>query len=154
MSINFPRALGYIWAAPNTLLGIAIGLLLGGRFERVDGVIEVHGRHVSRALASMIVPARAMTMGHVVFGRDREALAATRLHERAHVRQYAIWGPFFLPAYLGISLWLYARRRDGYRENPFEIEAYAVDDPAFPKPTTDPGVLDPSDSRAVDRDPP
>lgn len=145
--------LGYLWAAPNTLLGMAIGLLLGGRFEWVDGVIEVHGRHVSRALGNMILPARAMTIGHVVFGCDREALAVTRLHERVHVRQYAIWGPFFLPAYLGISLWLYAHRRDGYRENPFEIQAYAVDDPARPKPCAKPrgapDVSGPDDRREV-----
>jgi hypothetical protein len=31
-----------------------------------------------------------------------------------------------------ISAYLYLRRRDGYRENPFEIEAYAVDTPNLP----------------------
>lgn len=129
MSRRLARLIGYLWAGPNTLFGIAIGLLLGGRFERVDGVMEVHGRHVSRALARLIVPASALTMGHVVFGRDRAALAFTRMHERVHVRQYEVWGPFFLPAYLGIACWLYARGRDGYRDNPFEIQAYAVDDP-------------------------
>ncbi|TWU16410.1 hypothetical protein [Allorhodopirellula heiligendammensis] len=128
MSRTVVRIIGYLWAGPNTVLGIAIGLLLGGRFKCVDGVLEIHGRHVSRALARLIIPASALTMGHVVFGRDPESLAVTRLHERVHVRQYEIWGPFFLPAYLGISLWLYARRRDGYRENPFEIEAYAVEE--------------------------
>ncbi|WP_146391564.1 hypothetical protein [Allorhodopirellula solitaria] len=133
MKLSIPQLLGYLWAAPNTLLGIAIGLLLGGRFQRVDGVLEVHGRHVARVLARMIVPAAALTMGHVVFGRDLEALARTRNHERVHVHQYAIWGPFFLPTYLGVSLWLYARGRDGYRDNPFEIQAYAIDDPGCPQ---------------------
>lgn len=122
------RLWGYLWASPNTLFGIGIGLILGGRFRLVDGVFEVHGPRVARVLARLLVPAVALTLGHVVFGRDAQALAATRRHERVHVRQYAIWGPFFLPAYLGISLWLYVTGRDGYRANPFEIEAYAVDD--------------------------
>lgn len=120
--------LGYLWASPNTLLGIAIGLMLGGRFAWVDGVCEIHGPRVAKVLSRLLVPALALTMGHVVFGRDPAALAFTRRHERVHVRQYAIWGPFFLPAYLGVSVWLYAIGRDGYRGNPFEIQAYAVDD--------------------------
>ncbi len=48
MTVSLARMFGYVWAAPNTLLGIAIGLLLGGQFERVEGVLEVHGRHVAR----------------------------------------------------------------------------------------------------------
>ena len=124
------RSLAYLWASPNTLLGIAVGLLLGGRFRWVDGVVEIHGRGVAWLLARMVVPAAAMTVGHVVLGRTPELLQDTRKHERVHVRQYERWGLFFLPAYLGISAWLYLRRRDGYRENPFEIEAYAVDDPS------------------------
>jgi hypothetical protein len=131
MKHKLRNVLGYLWASPNTLFGIAVGLLLGGRFERVDGVLEVHGQRVARVLSRMFVPALALTMGHVVFGRDREVLARTRQHERVHVHQYAIWGPFFLPAYLGIAVLLYVIGRDGYRGNPFEIAAYAVDDPAL-----------------------
>lgn len=128
MTRRLVHLLGYLWASPNTLFGIAIGLILGGRFQFVDGVLEVHGRRVAKVLARMLVPALALTMGHVVFGRDAAALAVTRRHERVHVHQYAIWGPFFLPAYLGISLWLYITGRDGYHGNPFEIEAYAIDE--------------------------
>ena len=72
----------------------------------------------------MPIPAMAMTMGHVVFGRDKLSLDLTRKHERVHVRQYERWGIVFVPTYLGISAILYLRGRDGYRENPFEIEAY------------------------------
>lgn len=128
LTVHACRLAGYLWASPNTILGIAIGLLLGGRFRRVDGVLEVHGKHVASALARMFVPALALTMGHVVFGRDAEALHITRRHERVHVRQYMYWGPFFLPAYLGASLWLYATGRDGYRCNPFEVQAYRLGD--------------------------
>lgn len=120
---------GYLWALPNTLLAMAIGLLLGGRFQRVDGIIEIDGRRVARVLSRLPLPAAAMTIGHVVFGRDQRLLDKTRKHERVHVHQYARWGPFFIPAYLLCSAWLYAQGKDGYRGNPFEIEAYAVDEP-------------------------
>lgn len=118
-----------MWAFPNTLLGLMIGLLLAGRFRVVEGVIEIHSPWIARCLSSMPVPAAAMTLGHVVLGQTREDLDRTRRHERVHVRQYERWGLFFLPAYLAASAFLYARGRDGYRENPFEIEAYAVDGP-------------------------
>lgn len=130
---RFVTSLGYAWAAPNTLFAVAMGLILGGRFRTVDGVIEIDGPRISAILSRLPVPAAAMTVGHVVFGRDSRLLAITRKHERVHVAQYARWGPFFIPAYVLISLWLYARGRDGYRGNPFEIEAYAIDDPSAPQ---------------------
>ena len=34
---------------------------------------------------------------------------------------------FEIPAYLGASAYLFLRGRDAYRDNPFEVEAYAVD---------------------------
>lgn len=126
---NILRWVAYVWASPYTLSGITIGLLLGGRFRRVDGVIEIHGPLVSRVLSRLLVPALAMTWGHVVFGQNEFALNVTRRHERVHVRQYERWGPTFVPVYLLCSAWLFLRRQDGYRGNPFEVEAYAVDDP-------------------------
>lgn len=128
---NFSKlgALGYFWASPNTLVALAVGLLLGGRFQRVHGIIEIDGKRVAKILGRIPLHPAAMTIGHVVFGRDQRMLDRTRKHERVHVHQYARWGPFFIPAYLLCSLWLYARGRDCYRGNPFEIEAYAVDEP-------------------------
>jgi hypothetical protein len=120
----------YAWASPWTLVAIAIGLLLGGRFARVGGVVEIHGRRIANVLQRFIIPVLAITVGHVVFGQSQAALEITRKHERVHVRQYERWGIAFVPAYLLISAYLYLRGRDGYRENPFEIEAYAVDDPS------------------------
>ena len=76
----------------------------------------------------MYVPALAMTFGHIVFGQSISALDITRAHERVHVRQYERWGPLFLPAYFIASFYQFARKRDPYRDNPFEVEAYAVDD--------------------------
>lgn len=78
----------------------------------------------------MPVPAAAMTLGHVVLGCTPEDLDRTRRHERVHVQQYERWGPFFCVAYLTASLALKLMGRDAYRGNPFEIEAYAVDDPS------------------------
>jgi hypothetical protein len=43
------------------------------------------------------------------------------------VKQYERWGPFFIPAYLGSSAWMWLRGRDAYRDNPFEAEAFADD---------------------------
>lgn len=120
---------GYLWAGPNTLLAISLGLILAARFRLIDGVVEIYGPRVNWTLRHLPISALAMTMGHAVFGQDRAALDLTRRHEHVHVRQYERWGPVFIIAYLGISAWLYLRGRDGYRENPFEIEAYAVDDP-------------------------
>jgi hypothetical protein len=68
----------------------------------------------------------ALTLGHVVLGRDRRCLERCREHERVHVAQYERWGPLFLPAYLLSSLWLLATGRDPYRDNPFERQAFAA----------------------------
>jgi hypothetical protein len=51
-------------------------------------------------------------------------MEACRAHERVHVRQCERWGIFFLPAYLGGSLWAAMRGGDPYRDNPFEREAF------------------------------
>ena len=110
-------------------MAVAIGLLLGGKFRLVDGVIEIHGSRVASVLRRLYVPAMAITIGHAVLGQTQAALDMTRKHERVHVRQYERWGIVFVPAYLLASLYLYMLGRDGYRENPFEIEAYSVDDP-------------------------
>ena len=68
-----------------------------------------------------------MTLGHVVLGRDRFLLEATRPHERVHVRQAERWGPLFIPAYLAASLIQLMRGKRPYEDNPFEVEAYQVD---------------------------
>lgn len=122
----------YAWASPTTALGLLIvGLTMasGGRAGIVSGVIEAHGGFASWYLRR-IVPlpggASAMTVGHVVIGRDAASLASTREHERVHVRQCERWGPFFIPAYFAASGWAWLRGRDPYRDNPFEREAYGA----------------------------
>jgi hypothetical protein len=124
----------YAWASPATLLGllgVALTLLTRGRCSVVQGVFEARGGFATWFLRK-VVPlekgASAMTIGHVVLGRDQQALDRTRLHERVHVRQYERWGPFFIPAYFiesGIARW---RGLDAYYGNRFEVEAYRVSD--------------------------
>jgi hypothetical protein len=73
-------------------------------------------------------PISAITFGHVVLGCDRPTLKRTRRHEQVHVRQYERWGPFFIPAYVLASVWIRFRGGNAYLDNPFEVEAYAIDD--------------------------
>jgi len=123
------KILRYIWALPNTLLGllfVPMALFTKGRIEIVDGVLEIHGALISWILRRC-VPLRggvsALTLGHVVLGRDRKALSASRRHERVHVRQYELLGPIFLPVYLAASIWALIRGRGGYRGNYLERKA-------------------------------
>ena len=119
-----------LWAAPGTLIGLTVGLLglcTGGGVRRVRHTLEFHGGLVKWLLQHTPVEAMAMTLGHVVIGQSKTALDITREHEWVHVRQYERWGPLFIPAYLGCSLWLWIRRKEAYRGNPFEAEAYSHD---------------------------
>ncbi len=129
----FMRSIAYLWASPYTLTGILIGVILRANFQRVDGVIEINGPRIAKILRTLPTPAMAMTFGHVVFGVDQRALDVTRRHEAVHVKQYERWGPVFVPAYLIASIFMYIRGRDPYRDNPFEVQAYAVDTPDFSK---------------------
>lgn len=125
-----PRALAYLWASPNTLLGgllVALNALVRGRARIVGGVLEAHGPALELALARLAYGPRAITLGHVVLGVSQAALDDTRAHERVHVAQYERWGPLFLPAYLLASGWSWARRRHPYADNTFEREAFEKD---------------------------
>jgi hypothetical protein len=123
-----PRLLRYLWAGPTTLIGIALAVasLRRGHVAIVDGVIEAHSPFLNRALGSLTPLARgadAMTLGHVVIGKDARALELTRLHERVHVRQYEWWGPLFIPAYLLAGVFALMQGGHPYFDNRFEREA-------------------------------
>ena len=122
--------LKYLWALPTTMVGLlaaGASLISGGRPRIVRGVIEIHG-----GLAAVFLRfapfvrggASAITLGHVVLGRDAMALELSRDHERVHVEQCERWGPLFIPAYLIASLIAALRGRNPYLDNPFEREAY------------------------------
>jgi hypothetical protein len=125
------RVVRILWAAPTTAVG-AMLLLAGAwhvRLRVVDGVIEAHGPALAWML-NTLVPisggASAVTLGHVVIGRNAWSLEQTRSHERVHVRQCECWGPFFIPAYVAGSLSAVWRGRHYYYDNPFEREAFRV----------------------------
>lgn len=129
------RLAAYAWASPNTMLGVAAGLAmlcLGGRVHLVAGVMEFHGGLVGRFITALPGPARfgAITLGHVVLAVGLAELSSLRAHEHVHVRQYERWGVFFLPAYVLSSAWQVVRGRRGYRDNFFERQAYAQENPA------------------------
>lgn len=120
----------WLWASPASLLGLGLGasgLPTGTRFRRVGRTLEIYGGLIKWLLERTPVRAAAMTLGHVIIGQDAEMLDRCREHELVHVRQYERWGPFFIPAYLSCSVWLWLRGRNAYLDNPFEVEAYESD---------------------------
>lgn len=121
----------YVWAAPNSLVGVLFApLAWTGRLRLVSGVLEMHGPPIAWLLRHCVPlegGALAMTFGHIVIGRDADALETTRAHERVHVRQYELWGPAFIPAYLLASAWAAVRGEDAYNDNCFERQARAVE---------------------------
>ena len=128
------RPFVYLWAMPTTAAGLLVFLLSsiasrGTRYQIVDGVLETHGGLVTWLLKHGTLlehGASAMTLGHVVLGRDEWALELTRDHERVHVRQCERWGPLFLPAYVIASGIVFLRGGRAYLDNPFEREAYGL----------------------------
>jgi hypothetical protein len=125
----------YLWASPGSLIGLLMSLVAvttGGHARVVTGVLEAHGGWVTRLLLRgnpWTGSIAAITLGHVVLGTDEATLERTRRHERVHVRQYERWGPLFIPVYLLASIYVGLRGFHAYLDNPFEVEAYAVDDP-------------------------
>ena len=122
----------YAWALPTTSVGLLFvpAALVGGKMRWVDGVLELQGGVVRFFLENCtLLPggASAMTLGHVVLGRDQAALDRTRSHERVHVRQVERWGPLFLPAYVIASIVAAVQGHDAYRDNLFEREAFEDD---------------------------
>jgi hypothetical protein len=119
--------LGYTWALPNTLLGLCFfmpALVSGGGVRLERGAVEIYGGFTRWFLRRVCRGAAAMTLGHVILGRDRDALDFTRNHEHVHVGQYMRWGPFFLPAYALSSFLCWRRGLNPYLDNRFEKPAF------------------------------
>jgi len=129
VSMKLFAIIRYVWALPNTLLGLLLAFPMfafGGSVSLNNGVLEFSGGGASWFFSHFPFFRRvsAMTLGHVVIGVNEEKLARWREHELVHVRQYERWGPFMIPAYLLSSLCAWARGKDGYEANRFEVEAY------------------------------
>ena len=128
------KPLLYLWASPATLLGLLplpLVWIQGGRARVIRGAIEIQGGWVTRWLKRglpWVGGGAAMTLGHVIWGRDEECLSSCRDHEHVHVRQYERWGPLFIPAYLLASLIAWYRGYHPYLDNPFEREAFEKTD--------------------------
>ena len=122
------QALKLIWAAPCSLAGLALAIVLlalGAHARIVRGALEIAFRpsahecgRIARSLRY-----RAITLGHVILGVTADDLAASRDHEHVHVGQYERWGVLFFLAYPLAGLWQVLRGRDAYWDNPFEVEA-------------------------------
>ncbi len=121
------RAVRYLWASPNTCLGVCVGamsLCCGGGVTARDGVVGFTGRLIELIFDRLPIRPIAMTLGHVVLARNRDCFLITLPHELVHVRQYERWGPLFIPAYLCCSAGIRLAGGDPYRDNPFEREAF------------------------------
>lgn len=123
------RVLGALWTSPNTALGLIAGL--------VGIAFGAHAHWSRRDLAVVFHrwpwgPGGALTLGNTILhtgdsldspcvtyahraGHGEEPPITLADHERAHVYQYMVLGPLFLPVYLlcgGVSV-----------RNPFERAA-------------------------------
>jgi hypothetical protein len=132
MTPGIVRAVRLVWAAPCSLVGLAVCgavLLCGGRARRNAGTLEVclqRGRPGEGWLLR-VLPFRAITLGHVIVAASPLEMERLRAHELVHVRQYERWGPLFFAAYAGSSLWQLLRGRRAYWDNHFEVEARALE---------------------------
>ena len=112
-ALRIAQLLGMIWTLPNTLVGLAVGavgVMAGG---------HVHWRQQDLALVFHNLPwgpGGALTLGNVILytGQDidshcftyehraglrKDPVIVLSRHERAHVYQYMVLGPLFLPVY-------------------------------------------------------
>ncbi|WP_433851466.1 hypothetical protein [Stenotrophomonas nitritireducens] len=112
---------GALWTSPNTLVGLVAGLagMAAGarpRWNRRDCALVFHrwpwGPGGAITLGMVILhtgdtlDARCSTYEHRA-GRCRHPQVRLGDHERAHVFQYMVLGPLFLPVYLlcgGVSV--------------------------------------------------
>ncbi len=113
--------LGVIWTIPNTLIGLiagAIGMPFGAhaRWSRVESAIVFDrwpwGPGGAMTLGNCIInthdglDGQCLTYAHRA-GQVEEPYVRLGDHERAHVYQYMLLGPLFLPVYLllgGVSV--------------------------------------------------
>jgi hypothetical protein len=115
-----------LWAAPCSAVGLlaaGVVLLLGGRVQRVGGILEAAWRPTPQGRVARRLPFRAITLGHVVVAVSARDLDGCRAHELVHVRQYERWGVLFFPAYGLSSLWQTLCGRRPYWDNAFEVQA-------------------------------
>jgi hypothetical protein len=92
--------LGYLWAAPNTLVGLAAAATV--RRSRPAWWRGVLLLEEARGGVAWVLDRRgfaAITLGHVII-TNRRASDRLLAHELGHVGQHERWGPGFYLAYL------------------------------------------------------
>lgn len=111
-----PTWIGFVWTAPNTLLGLLLGLATFQAPRLAHGLVLFD--RAPRGLTWLLRRAHrtAMTVGYVVVASVPVEGRLLR-HERHHVRQYAAWGPLYIPVYLLLAIPF------GYRRHPMEVGA-------------------------------
>jgi hypothetical protein len=108
-------ALGYLWALPNTLVGLAGAATVRARPTLWRGSLLFEDAKGGLAWFLDKRGFAAITLGHVII-TTRPVSDDLLAHELGHVVQHERWGPAFYPAYLLTSVL-------GYRRNPFERAA-------------------------------
>jgi hypothetical protein len=119
-------AITYLWVAPVTLFGLLLALIaywLGASVKRRFGVLEVAGNTRTPILRSISSRFEAITLGHVILGRNHGTLTRYRSHEHVHVRQYERWGLLFPVLYVLASFRALLAGKRFYWDNVFEVEA-------------------------------
>ena len=92
-------AIAYLWVAPVTLFGLVLALIaygLGASVKRRFGVLEVAGNTRTPILRSISSRFEAITLGHVILGRNHGTLTRYRSHEHVHVLSTSAGGCCFL----------------------------------------------------------
>jgi len=121
VALRILQAFGAVWTLPNTMAG----LLIGGLGIPFGAHVHVRARDLAVVFHRWPWgPGGALTLGNVILhtgetldspcvtyahraGHGDEAQIVLADHERAHVYQYMVLGPLFLPLYLacgGISV--------------------------------------------------
>lgn len=116
------RLAALAWSSPTTLLGIAASLASGVLPRASDGILIATS---ARGFARWFLARRgycAITLGHLVI-LTPDAPPSVIEHEKVHVSQCELWGPFFVPAYLAAMIMVRARGGNPYWDNPFEAQA-------------------------------
>jgi hypothetical protein len=107
---------GSVWTLPNTLLGIALGMLNLSLPRLEAGVLNIYLRRgIVRAVCERIgISAFAMGDCVLYLVTPTENL---RVHEGRHIAQYHALGPLFLPVYFLLMAFF------GYEWHPLEQDA-------------------------------
>jgi hypothetical protein len=106
---------GYLWAGPNSLVGLVGALTTRARPVRWRGVLLFEDASGGLGRFLRWRGFTAITLGHVIVA-NRPLSDGLLAHELEHVAQHERWGPLYYPAYLLGSI-------RGYRRNPFERAA-------------------------------